>query len=146
MSTPISEIIQNFGVLASLWFVALTFLKDRQDRQISNLFSVSDRGDALWDKVKGDPKLMRVLAYEADLSQPPTMEEEECLIRIFKLFQDGWRVASATDKDELECLARDIADFLKRPLPRAVWEHEKVFKNRRFVRFVARAVEACGRA
>lgn len=111
-----------------------TARKDSEDRQISNLQAMAARSDALWEKVRHDPKLQRVLAYEANLSQPPTLEEEECLIQIFKLFQDGWRVASATDKEELAGLGRDIADFLKRPLPCAIWENEKAYKNHRKAR------------
>jgi len=103
---------------------------------------MADRSDALWEKVENNPKLQRVLAYKADMTQPATLAEVEALTKIFKLFQDGWRVASATDKEELELLAYDIADFLQRPLPRVIWEQKKVFRNRRFVRFVKQALEA----
>ena len=101
---------------------------------------MSDRGDALWHKIQSDPQLHRVLDYNADLSIQPTLAEQECLNQAFKLFQNGWRVAKATDKEELESLAIDIADFLKRPLCRAMWEQKKKFRNRKFVRFVIKAV------
>lgn len=106
---------------------------------------MSERSDALWDKIENNPALGRVLSYKADLSSPATVAELEALTKIFKLFQDGWRVASATDRDELTALAIDIADFLKRPLPRAVWEQKKRFKNPKFVRFVTRAIEAASK-
>jgi len=109
------------------------------------LMAMSERSDALWDKIESNPALGRVLSYKADLTEPVTVAELEALAKIFKLFQDGWRVANATDRDELEALAIDIADFLKRPLPCAVWEQKKVYRNPKFVRFVERAIEAAGR-
>jgi hypothetical protein len=139
------KIIEGIGIIGSLWLGIRTASKDSEDRQITNLQAMAARSDALWEKIRHDPKLRRVLAYDANLAQPPTLEEEECLIQIFKLFQDGWRVAGATDREELTGLGRDIADFLKRPLAHAIWENERAYKNRRFVRFVERAIEASGR-
>jgi len=142
----VSEFIQNLGVLVSLWFLARNYHKDSRDTQLSNLLTVSDRGDALFAEVKKDPKLKRILAFDADISEPPTIEEEEYLIRIFKLFQNGWRVACATDRAALNELGYDIADFLKRPLAGVFWEKEQAFKNKKFVRFVKRAIEVARQA
>ena len=138
------KVIESIGIIGSLWLGIRTASKDSEDRQITNLQAMAARSDALWEKIRQDPKLKRILAYDVNLAQPPTVEEEECLIQIFKLFQDGWRVASATDKYEVAGLGRDIADFLKRPLACAFWENEKAYKNPRFVRFVKRAIEASG--
>jgi hypothetical protein len=38
-------------------------------------------------------------------------------------------------------LALDAGEFFSLPLPRAVWEKTKKFRNPRFVRFVERAMK-----
>jgi hypothetical protein len=41
----------------------------------------------------------------------------------------------------LKELADDVREFFSLPLPRAVWEKTKKNRNRRFVRFVERALK-----
>lgn len=138
-----SKIIEDIGIIGGLvgvWVGILTYRQGNKDKQTANLMAMAARGEALWDKIENDPSLGRVLAYQADLSKAPTLAESRALNRIFKLYQDGWRVASATDRNELNSLAIDIVDFLKRPLPSAIWEQKKRFRNPEFLRFVNRAI------
>ncbi|MGD0816318.1 MAG: hypothetical protein ABSA83_22220 [Verrucomicrobiota bacterium] len=127
--------------IGSLWYTGAYFRKDSQNHQLTNLVTITDRRDALWQKAQDNPKLKRVLQVDADLSEPPTAAECEFLIAVIIHFQLGWRVARATDKGELGPPSRDAADFFTRPLPRVVWEKTKTFRNPKFVRFVERAMK-----
>ena len=60
--------------------------------------------------------------------------------QIVQHFETGWRVEKIMKRGELKFLARDAANFFRLPLPRAVWEKTKVFRNPKFVRFVERAM------
>jgi len=61
--------------------------------------------------------------------------------QIVQQFETGWRVEKILNRRELRILAGDAANFFRLPLPRAVWEKTKQFRNPRFVRFVDRALE-----
>ena len=69
-----------------------------------------------------------------------TVAEEEFLNLAFAHFQTSWRIAKAGGIITLGELAIDAHDFLDLPLPRAVWEKTKRFRNPRFVRFVEQAM------
>ncbi len=84
------------------------------------------------------------MAEDVDLSNPPTIAEREFLNLIILHFQNGWRVARTTDAEELKTLEIDAGAFFALPLPQAVWENTKRFRNRRFVRFVERGMGADG--
>jgi len=133
-------VLQTVGILGSLWFTAQYFRQDSRTRQIANLLAMAERHEALWLKAQEDPKLSRILEDMPDLSKPPTTAEREFLNLIILHFQSGWRVARTTDNDELKSLSLDAGAFFRLPLPRAVWEKTKKFRNPKFVRFVERAM------
>jgi hypothetical protein len=132
--------IQTAGILGGLCFTALHFRQDIKTRQVSNLMAMSERHERLWLKAHEKPELSRILAEEVDFSKPPTIYEREFLNLIIIHFQNGWRVAKTTDVEELKSLATDAGNFFSLPLPHAVWEKTKKYRNRRFVRFVERAM------
>ena len=65
--------------------------------------------------------------------------------QILQQFETGWRVEKILNRGELKFLARDAAEFFSLPLPRAVWNKEKRYRNPKFVRFVRRALDRSGR-
>jgi hypothetical protein len=74
------------------------------------------------------------------LDQPVTAEEDVSTWQIIQQFETGWRVEQILDRGEMKLLARDAGKFFSLPLPRAVWEKAKAFRNPKFVRFVERAL------
>ena len=135
------SVLQTVGILGSLWFTASYFREDSRTRQIANLLTMSARHEELWLKAQENPKLSRILEDAPDFSNPPTIAEREFLNLVIIHFQNGWRVARTTDREELKSLSLDAGAFFRLPLPRAVWEKTKKFRNPRFVRFVERAMK-----
>ena len=112
-----------------------------RNRLITNLLALDERHRALWGEVKQRPELKRILSANADLvAQPLTPEENVSMWQILQQFETGWRVERILNRGELKFLARDIAEVFSYPLPRAVWDNEKQFRNPRFVRFVESAL------
>jgi hypothetical protein len=68
--------------------------------------------------------------------------EEEFLNLVMAHFQTSWRIAKVGGIITLGELAADVRGFFSLPLPRAVWEKTKGFRNRRFVKFVKKALAA----
>jgi hypothetical protein len=136
-----SSIIGAAGIIGSLLFTAASFRADAKNRLITNLIALDERHRALWGEVKQRSELKRILAENVDLlTQPLTPEEDVSMWQIVQQFETGWRVEKALNRGELKYLARDAANFFKLPLPHAVWEKTKQFRNPQFVRFVERAM------
>jgi hypothetical protein len=65
-----------------------------------------------------------------------TVAEEEFINLAIVHFLTGWRIAKNGGLTSLKELGADVRGFFSLPLPRAVWEKTKAFRNQRFVRFV----------
>ena len=112
---------------------------------MANLLALDERHQNLWGEAQGRPDLKRILSKEVHvLTEPVTIEENEFLQRVILYFETGWRLEKIMDRGELKILALDAGEFFSLPLPRAVWEKTKQFRNPRFVRFVEKAMK--GRA
>ena len=136
-----SSAIGAVGIVGSLWFTAAYFREDARARQVSNLLALDERHRLLWNDAHQRKDLRRVFMKQIDLaSEPPSVAEEEFLRLAAIHFETGWRLERILDRSELKALAMDAAEFFSLPLPRAVWERTKGLRNRRFVRFVERAL------
>jgi hypothetical protein len=132
-----SSAIGAAGIIGSLWFTAASFRADAKNRLITNLLALDERHRALWGEVKQRPELKRILSENVDLvAQPLTPDEDVSMWQIIQQFETGWRVEKILNRGELKILARDIGEVLSLPLPCAVWNKERQFRNPRFVRFV----------
>ena len=68
------------------------------------------------------------------------LAEEEFLNLVMAHFLTSWRIAKVGGIITLKELAADVQEFFNLPLPRAVWEKTKAFRNQRFVKFVEHAL------
>jgi hypothetical protein len=129
------------GIIGSLWFTAANFREDSKNRLVSNLLAIDERHRALWSEAQQRQDLKRILSQEVDvLAKPLSPEEDVFLRRVILHFETGWRLERILDRGEMKLLARDAGDFFSLPLPHAVWEKTKKFRNPKFVRFVERAM------
>ncbi|MEI7935178.1 MAG: hypothetical protein WCK27_00685 [Verrucomicrobiota bacterium] len=141
-----SSVIGAAGIIGSLLFTAASVRADAKNRAITNLLALDERHRALWGEVKQRPELKRILSEKVDIAaQPLTPEEDVSMWQIIQQFETGWQVERILNRGELKLLARDAGDFFRLPLPRAVWEKIKEFRNPKFVRFVERALDRHGR-
>lgn len=133
--------IGALGIIASLLFSAITTREDCRARQVANLLALDERHRALWREAEQRQDLKRILSGQVeDLSQPISPEEELFIRRIVLHFETGWRLVRLMHCTELDALAQDAADLFQCPLPRAVWERTKKYRNSKFVRFVEKAI------
>jgi hypothetical protein len=137
-----SAAVGAVGIIASLLFTAGYFREDSKNRHVSNLLAIEERHRALWSEAQKRHDLKRIFADKANvLAEPVSADEDMFLRRIILHFETGWRLEKIMSRGEMNLLARDVADFFKRPLPHAVWEKTKRFRNWKFVRFVERAIK-----
>jgi hypothetical protein len=138
-----SSVVGAVGIIGSLLFTAGYFQDDSKNRLVSNLLAIEERHRALWSEAQKRQDLKRIFSDRADvLAEPVSTEEDLFLRRVILHFETGWRLEKVLNRGELNLLAKDTAEFFRLPLPRAVWEKKKQFRNPRFVRFVERALRA----
>ncbi len=141
-----SNSIGAAGIIGSLWVSTITIREDCKWRQITNLLALDERHRLLLSEVKQRPELKRILSQNVDfLAEPLTPEEDLSMWQIVQQYETGWRVEKLLNRGELKMLSLDVAAFFSLPLPRAVWEKTKQYRNPKFVKFVMQALEGRGR-
>jgi hypothetical protein len=139
------NLIQTVGILGSLWVAIGVGLREAKAKEIENLLTISDQHRELWSQVESRPDLHRIFQTTVDIAHdPPSLVEAEFLNLAFVHYETGWKIAKIGGITTLKDLAEDARGFFALPLPRAVWEKTKEFRNKKFVRFVERAVERGG--
>jgi hypothetical protein len=134
------SVAQTIGIVGGLYFTGMSCRQVAKAQETRNLLAFAERHRALWAEAYR-PELNRIFSYEADvLAKPVSIIEEEFLNVIFVHFEMGWRLAKSSDHSDLKPLALDIRDFFSRPLPNAVWEKTKKYRNPKFVRFAEKAL------
>lgn len=135
------NLIQTAGIIGTVIFAGVGVHREAKAREVENLLTLAQHHRILWDGFAANPSLQRVLALQADtVKHPPTLAEADFLNRVFVHYQTGWRVAKAGGITTLAEMKEDVRGFFSLPLPHAVWEKTKKYRNRRFVRFVKRAL------
>lgn len=129
------------GIIGSLLFTAAYFQADSKNRLVANLMAIEERHRAFWSEAQKRKDLRRIFFRQTTgLTLPLTSEEDLFMRRMIGFFETGWRIEQVLKRGEMKLLAKDVAETFSLPLPRAVWEKTKEFRNRRFVLFVERAL------
>jgi hypothetical protein len=140
------NLIQTAGIIGGLCLTAAAARREAKAREIENLLTLSDHHRKLWDNVTDKSELQRILKSDVDVEKiPATVAEEVAINEAFAQYMTSWRIASIGGIITLKELATDVKWFFSLPLPHAVWEETKKYKNHKFVRFVKRAIEDGGR-
>ena len=135
------DLLSTFGIVASLLFTAHSLRGETKTRRISNLITLTQNHREIWTELLKHPELGRVLAAQPEIRKEPITIQEEILVNL--VIQQLHTVFHAmSDKLVLrpEQLRRDIRGFFALPIPRAIWEKNKIFQNEGFVAFVEECV------
>ncbi|HAB17989.1 MAG TPA: DUF6082 family protein [Verrucomicrobiota bacterium] len=131
------NLVQSVGIIAGLIFTAVTIRRDSKSHRMTALLALEEQHRELWSELHRRPELARILAGKVDLvASPITTAETEFLNTVFVHFCTGWRLAKEHKILSTEDLARDISEFLSRPIPQQVWQQSRSTREKRFVAFV----------
>ena len=141
------SLIQTVGVVGGLIFTGITIRRDAKAKEVANALAFAERHRQFWSEAIGRPELDRVFSANADLSEQRTKTAEEIFLNLaFVQYETGWHMATKVERGDLKPLKADVRKFFSLPLPRAVWEETKAYRNQKFVRFVKRALEPSGQS
>ncbi len=131
------ELFQTFGIIGGLFFTAYTIAKDDKSRKIANLIAIKQQHREIWKEIFHRPKLLRILKEDLDLSKDPVTDEEELFVKFLFLHLAAVHRAQESGMFvDFEGLDKDIREFMKLPIPKAVWISLKPFQNQDFVAFI----------
>jgi hypothetical protein len=137
-----SSVVGALGIIGGLVFTAAYFREDSKNRHISNLLAIEERYRSLWSEAQQRKDLKRIFSQEVVVTAKTITAEEDVFVRrVILHFETGWRLERIMNRGEIELLSQDASELFSLPLPRAVWEKTKKFRNRQFVRFVDRALK-----
>ena len=135
------NLIQTAGIIGGLCLTAAAARREAKAREIENLLTLSNHHRELWGGITTKPELQRIFETDLDVAKnPPDVAEEVFINEAFAQYMTSWRIANIGGIITLKELATDVKWFFSLPLPHAVWEKTKVFKNEKFVGFVKRAI------
>ena len=137
------NLLQALGIIGTLLFAGIGVHREAKAREVENLLTLAAHHRELWSHFIGKKELERVFNPSVNLNEtPPTVAETEFLNLLIVQIQTGWRIATGGGITSLNEMQSDIQGTFSLPLPRAVWEQTKRFRNRKFVRFVEAALKA----
>ena len=134
--------IQTIGIIGSILLGFAAANRESKEKAASTLLTIEAQHRELWDRAYERENLARIFRADADLSQPISIAEEEFLRLVISHFQTIWLIARNGGLLTLRELALDAQDFFSLPLPRAMWEKTKIFRNPKFVRFIEKALKS----
>lgn len=130
-------LLQNLGIIGGLGFTAYTVWKDEHARRVTNSIAISGQYREIWSLPFQKPELARVLESDVNLKiHPVTVLEEMFVNQVIVHLDIVRRAIKAGVFVKMEGLRKDVREFFSLPIPRAVYEKNKVFQNRDFINFV----------
>lgn len=136
LKTDWFNLVQSFCLVGGFIFAEKAW-------RIQFLAALAEKHRSVWEKIMDKPELHRIFSKEADLSKLPVTPVEKMALDIILVhYETGWEAAKFLDRGRLLPLANDISRFFRLPLVHEAWEKNKGSHDKRFVRFVTRAIEA----
>jgi hypothetical protein len=129
--------LEPVGIIAGLVFSGVALRNDTRARRIENHIKISDGYREIWSTQVADPKLDRILLSNPDLITTPISPAEDRLVRfIFQNVLLAFEARQAGQLGDIGNLEKDVAEFISRPIPKAVWKEIARFQPEAFRKFV----------
>ena len=129
--------LEPVGIIAGLLFSGVALRNDTRARRIENHIKISDGYREIWSTQVADPKLDRILLSSLDLAANPISSAEARLVRfIFQNILLAFEARQAGQLGDIGNLEKDVAEFISRPIPKAVWIEIARFQPEAFRKFV----------
>ncbi len=133
--------LEPAGIIAGLVFSGLAFRNEARGRQIENRIKLVEGYREIWSLVMHDPSLERIRSRDVDLLTAPISPAEDRLVRfIFQNLMLAFEARAVGQLGDIGVFERDVAEFVTRPIPRAVWQEIARFQPDGFRRFVDRLI------
>lgn len=131
------DLFSTVGIIGSLWFAAISLRSETRTRRTANFLSITANYREIWKTFLIQPKLARVLDASADVDKQPVTADEELFVNMVILHVSTTYYAMNDELlMKLEGSRRDVAEFFKLPVPKAVWSKTKLLQNHDFAAYI----------
>lgn len=114
-----------------------TIHEDREERRVSNLFSLTKNHREIWSLLIDRPELARVLDRQVDIETRPIEETERRFVLFLILhLATSFEAQKRGMFVEADGIRRDVKNFFTLPIPRTIWREFRAFQQPDFVWFV----------
>lgn len=130
-------VLQTAGIVGGLVFTGYNLRLNARIRKIDTLINLTQQHRAIWLKFLDSPNLKPVLEENRDMSKQPVTDDEGVFVNLIILHLTT--AITAARSGIFPVFAgqdRDIEEFFSLPVPRAVWENTKEFRDPEIVRYV----------
>lgn len=129
--------LEAVGIVAGLCFTAVSYRDDTKARQVTNLITLTEQHREIWSRLTERRELARVLDASVDVKlAPPTLAEGVFVSHLILHLSASFRTIRTGLLLRPEKLRRDIRQFFSLPIPRAVWQQQRLLLDEDFARFV----------
>lgn len=131
------DALEAVGIIAGLCFTAVSYRDDTKARQVTNLLTLTEQHREIWSRLTERRDLVRVLDASVDVKHaPPTLAEEIFVNHLILHLSASFRAIRTGLLLRPEKLQRDIHRFFTLPIPKAVWQQQRLLLDEDFARFV----------
>lgn len=117
----LTDWLEPVGIIAGLFFSGVALRNDTRARRIENHIKISEGYREIWSAQMADPKLDRILLSGIDLTAYPIAPAEDRLVRfIFQNVLLAFEARQAGQLSDIGNLEKDVAEFVSKPIPKAV--------------------------
>lgn len=132
--------IQNFSLFVTIFTLFMnirTMRKNTTARMITNYHEIVKSYRDIWRMTFTHPELTRILKNEVDLVNNPVTQQEKRFVRfILQHMTSAYYFMKKSQMIPIEQIKYDFNNFLNLPIPRQVWETDKIYYNKDFVKFI----------
>jgi hypothetical protein len=137
--TSLMDLLEPIGIIAGLVFSGTALRNDVRSRRIENRIKLTEGYREIWSVLLSDPSLGRIRRNDVDLIQFPVTPGEDRLGRfVFQNILLAYDARKAGQLGDIGDFEKDVAEFISRPIPQAVWKEIARFQPEDFRRFVER--------
>ncbi len=132
-----------FDLLQTVFIVVgfvLTYCANRSDvrsGKVDHLLSLSQSYREIWNKTYSQPELLRIRELDVDLEKHPITEAEKRMVKETILHIYTIYVAIENKQLDKGEMSKDISDYLRLPIPNAIWQEGQRYYPKRFTKFIS---------
>ena len=131
------EWLEPIGIISGLFFSGIALRSDHRARRIENHIKITEGYREIWSMVVDEPALERVRFKDVNLALAPILPAEDRLVRfVFQNMMLAFEARKAGQLGNIGDFEKDVADFLTRTIPQAVWKDIARFQPDDFRKFV----------
>jgi hypothetical protein len=131
------EVVQTTGIIAGLFFTAISFRTENRSRLVVNQITITRNHRELRSIYQNTPALARVLERDVDLRNAPVTRHEEIFVTLL-IHHLGYslRAIKSGFMPPFKGMEADVQAFFALPIPATIWQMVRPLQNPELVAFV----------